>query len=89
MAMIGEEVNTAEVITATPLAEHLKTRLADIMKKKLNRTVTISTATDTKIIAGALLKFGGLALDGSLSAMVKEKGNEVKEKIERGLIKVG
>ncbi len=89
MTMIGEEVNTAEIITATPIVDKLKTRLAEILKKKLNRTITINSTVDNKIIAGTLLKFGGLSLDGSLHAMIKEKTNEVKEKIERGLLKLG
>lgn len=88
MTMLSEEVNVAEVVVASPLDEKLRNRLSDILSKKLGRVVQINTQINEKILAGIILTFGSLSLNGSLQHMLKEKGVEIKEKVEKGLLKL-
>ena len=88
MEMIQEDVKTAEIISTLPFSEKFQKRLAEILMKKLGRKVEIKTQEDKVLVAGVILKFGGLSLDGSFIAMLKEKAEDVKDRIERGLIKI-
>jgi len=86
MDMIGQEVNSAGIVTASELEDKDKNRLADILKKKLNRSIKIEASTDPKVISGVVLQFGSLKLDGSLQNSIRDTGATMKEKIERGLM---
>lgn len=86
MDMISDVVMTAEVCTGTPLDPKFKNRLSDVLQKRLGRTITISDAIDKKVISGMILRFGSLKLDGSLRSSLQERGTEIKEKLEKGVI---
>jgi len=86
MDMIGEEIESIDVVTATPLEEKFKTKLSDTLKKKLDRVITINLSVDEKIISGMVIKFGSLSLDGGLKHLLEDKGVDVKEKLEKGLL---
>lgn len=86
MDMIDEDVTTADIVTVAPLAEQFRTRLLGIIKEKLGREIALNESVDEKIIGGMVLRFGSLSLDGSMRNMVSEKGVQIKEKLERGLI---
>lgn len=88
MEMIKEDITTVDIITASPLPDNLKARLSEIIKKKLTHEVTMNNVIDEKIIAGILLKFGSLSLNGSLANMLKEKSLEIKDRHEKGLLEV-
>lgn len=83
MTMITGEVNEAEIITAIPLEKKGKERLSAILKEKLKRDINIKTTEDSKIVSGAILRFGSLVLDGSLHSFFKEAGVLIREKIEK------
>jgi len=84
MGMITGE--TAEVIVSLPLGDRLKTALKDNIKGKLGRDVQLNISEDKSIISGIVLRFGSLSLDGSLRNMMAEKGVEIKERLEKGLM---
>jgi len=86
MEMINKEINEAEVVSITTLEEKHVQKFRDILKNKLGREIKVSLSEDTKMIGGVILKFGSLALDGSLAHMILEKGTEIKELKEKGLI---
>ena len=86
MEMITDEIQTAEVVTASPLSESMRNRLSDALLKKLNRAITVNATADPKILSGMILRFGSLALDGSLKNMVRESATGLKEKLEKGLL---
>lgn len=88
MEMIGEEIASAEIITATPLTAAMKNRLSEALVSKLSRQITINASNDPKILSGIILKFGSLNIDGSLATMVRENAITMKEKIEKGLLKI-
>ncbi len=86
MEMIGEEIKTAEIVTSSALSERMRNRLSETLLSKLGRTMEITATTDPKILSGMILRFGSLALDGSLKNMVRESAVGLKEKLEKGLI---
>jgi len=89
MDMISLDVTEAKISSPLPLSEPHKNRISDIIRQKLDREITIKAETDKTIMSGIVLEFGSLKLDGSLSNMVFKKGTELKEKIEKGLLKSG
>ncbi len=86
MEMIGEEIKTAQIVTASALSERMRNRLSETLLKKLGRTIEVEATNDPKILSGMILRFGSLALDGSLKNMVRETATGLKEKIEKGLL---
>lgn len=86
MDIIGAEIQTAGIVTATPIDEKEKSRLIEVLKKKLNRVVKIDASLEPKVIAGAILQLGSLKLDGSLQNSIRETSAFFKEKIEKGLM---
>jgi len=86
MDMISADVNSLDVVTSTTLSDQHKNKLADIVKKKLGRSVSINASVDKKIIAGIILKFGSLSLDGGLKHLLEDQEVDVKERIEKGLL---
>jgi len=86
MTMITAEVTVAEIVVSTPLKEHLHTKLATMLKNKLKREIQLKIDEDKEIIFGIVLKFGSLSLNGGFRHMIIEKGNEIKEKLEKGIL---
>ena len=82
MSRIGPEVGNAEVVTVTQLEDRDKEQLTKILLEKLNRTIKIDFLQDSQIVGGAMLKFGNLALDGSLQKRIKEEAIKSKQKTE-------
>lgn len=86
MDMISQDITTAEVITASGLSDSLKNRLSDVLQKKLNRTISVSVSLDPNVLSGMIIKFGSLTLDGSLATMIRESSEDIKTKLDKGLI---
>lgn len=86
MSMVSDNINEAEVVSAIVLDEKFQTRLSEILKKKLGRTIQLKLREDKKILAGIVVHFENLRLDGSLAHIMREKGVEMKERLERGLL---
>ncbi len=82
MSRIGPEVGSAEVITAGPLEDRDKEQLTKLLLEKLNRTIKVDFLQDPQIVGGVMLKFGNLALDGSLQKRIKEEAIKCKQKTE-------
>lgn len=86
MEMIGDEVTSAEVVTAQKLDDKLIVQLKGVLKEKLNRDIEIKTMEDKEIIGGIILRFGSLRLDLSFKTIIPETGSTIKEKIEKGIL---
>ncbi len=86
VSMITEDITKAEVTVSEPLKEDLKQKLLVLLKEKLNRTMTLDIKIDESIISGMILKFGSLSLNGTLKYMLDEKGVEIKDKLEKGIL---
>ena len=50
----------------------------------MNRDIKINATVDPSIVGGIILRFGSLALDGSLQNTFREAGEQLKNKAERG-----
>ncbi len=85
MAQIGTDIDTVDIITAVALEEGMKQKIIDIIKGKLGREIKINATIDEQNIGGVVLRFGSLALDGSLREMVVEAGIDIKKNVEDGL----
>jgi F-type H+-transporting ATPase subunit delta len=61
-----EKVVDVEVISAFDMADATLDKLADVLGKKLEREVKVSTSTDTDLLGGVLIRAGDLVIDGSV-----------------------
>ena len=55
-----------EVVSAFDLGEATTERLADVLGRKLEREVKVSTSTDKDLLGGVLIRAGDLVIDGSV-----------------------
>ena len=55
-----------EVVSAFDLADDMRDKLADVLGKKLERDVEVSTTTDSSLLGGVLIRAGDLVIDGSV-----------------------
>ena len=55
-----------EVVSAFDLNDATTARLADVLGKKLEREVKVSTSTDKDLLGGVLIRTGDLVIDGSV-----------------------
>ncbi len=55
-----------EVVSAFDLEEATAMRLAEVLGKKLEREVKVSTSTDQDLLGGVLIRAGDLVIDGSV-----------------------
>jgi F-type H+-transporting ATPase subunit delta len=58
----------AEAISAFPLNEAQQTAIADALKARLGREVSLTTSTDESLIGGVVIKAGDTIIDGSMKA---------------------
>ena len=68
------------VRTPFPLKKEEAEKLNLLLVTKLNRTVKYNEVADKELIAGVILQFGTLLLDGCLATSIKEAGNHAREK---------
>lgn len=55
-----------EVVSAFDLNDATANKLADVLGKKLEREVKVSTSTDKDLLGGVLIRAGDLVIDGSV-----------------------
>jgi F-type H+-transporting ATPase subunit delta len=66
-----------EVISAFEVADETKNKLAEVLGKKLEREVRVSSSIDEDLIGGVLIRAGDLVIDGS----VRGRLNKLSEAI--------
>ncbi len=55
-----------EVVSAFELDDATRDRLAEVLGRKLEREVKVSTSTDSDLLGGVLIRAGDLVIDGSV-----------------------
>lgn len=55
-----------EVISAYELSDDMAARLAEVLGRKLEREVKMTTSTDERLIGGVLIRAGDMVIDGSV-----------------------
>ena len=66
------KIETASVITATPLDEILRAEVINFIKKHGNDNVELTEKVDSTIIGGAIIRMGDKQLDASVSKAISE-----------------
>jgi F-type H+-transporting ATPase subunit delta len=67
----AERAVEATVISATPLGAAQQKAIAQALKKRLDREVTLKCETDPRIIGGAVIRAGDLVIDGSVRSKLE------------------
>lgn len=61
----AEQKLFADVITARPLTDEQKSKIAEALKQRLGKEVTLSESVDESLLGGAIIRAGDLVIDGS------------------------
>ena len=61
-----EKAVDVEVISAFDLSDAARDKLADVLGRKLEREVKVSTTTDSDLLGGVLIRAGDMVIDGSV-----------------------
>lgn len=77
MSRISSDIKEAQIISVHPIPQDKLTQLTSIIKEKMEREIVIKTSTDAQIGGGVIVKFGTMALDGSIKNLIREAGTEM------------
>lgn len=83
MSKISLDIQKADVVTAMPLAEADLARIAEVIKAKAGRAITLGSRVDAGNLAGVIIQFGSLQLDGSLKTAIKDAAVILKADAEK------
>lgn len=78
---VGPHINTLVIKSALPITEAEQGEIKALVRAKVNRDLKVEAAVDKTLVAGLLLQFGTLLLDGSLSSSVKDAADEMKKRL--------
>ena len=67
-----KKIETATVISATPLDESLRVEVINFIKKHANKDVELTEKVDKTIIGGSIIRMRGKQLDTSVSKSISE-----------------
>tara|TARA_R110000850_G_scaffold172906_14_gene298563 strand:- start:2853 stop:3389 length:537 start_codon:yes stop_codon:yes gene_type:complete len=67
-----EQAVNVELTTAFELDDASQQKLADALSAKLARKVKVSTAVDSQLLAGVVIKAGDLVIDGSMRGRLEK-----------------
>ncbi|MCP8900483.1 F0F1 ATP synthase subunit delta [Gilvimarinus xylanilyticus] len=67
-----EQAVDVELTTAFELDDASEKKLADALSAKLARKVKVSSAVDSQLLAGAIIKAGDLVIDGSMRGRLEK-----------------
>ena len=66
-----ENVVDVTVTSAAPIGKSQQDTIAEAMRQRLGRDVTITTEIDEKLIGGAVIRAGDVVIDGSMRARLE------------------
>lgn len=84
MSKISPEIKKAEAVTSCGMSDGDIKRIADIVKSKTGRDITLEPKISDEFVAGVVIKFGSLHLDGSVRNAVWESAIALKGEVEKG-----
>jgi F0F1-type ATP synthase delta subunit len=82
MSRLSPDVNEMEIISIEEVGSSYTDALKKIVKDKLKRDVAVKTSVDHKLGGGIIVKFGSMAIDGSLKNMLREEAVRMKETMQ-------
>lgn len=68
----AEGIIEAQVISAYAVNATQKKSIAEALKKKLGREVTITTKTDKSLLGGVIIRAGDIVIDGSVKSQLEK-----------------
>ena len=84
MSKISPEIKKAEVVTSCGISDADLTRISDIVRSKTGRDIVFEPKISEEFIAGVVIKFGSLHLDGSVRNAVHSSAIALKGEVEKG-----
>jgi F0F1-type ATP synthase membrane subunit b/b' len=87
MSKISPEIKKAEVVTSCGISDADLGRIADITRTKTGREIAFEPKISDEFVAGVVIKFGSLHLDGSVKNAVRESAVALKSEVEKGNLK--
>ncbi|MCU0666239.1 MAG: F0F1 ATP synthase subunit delta [Candidatus Omnitrophica bacterium] len=79
---IDSGVNSVDVVCAMPLDDKQRSKIGELLSVKLKKGLSLNETIDNSVLAGAILRFGTLTLDGSLASKINEIVLAEKQHIE-------
>lgn len=73
----AEHVAEVEIVSAAPLDDRQKERLAGALRGRLRRDVRLNCTVDPSLIGGAIVRSGDLLIDGSLKGKLARLETEL------------
>lgn len=73
---------SAELVTATPLAEEHKTRIAAILETAISQPIDLTCRVDPGMTAGAMVRLGDMLIDGSLEGQLQQLRSRYEAEFE-------
>ncbi len=83
MSKISQDIKKADVVTSLGLSDADLKRVSDEICARSGRTIELHSKVDGAHIAGVVIHFGSLQLDGSLRTAVKEAATALKAEAEK------
>ena len=78
-ASVTIEGGSGEFISSHPLDPQQKAKMEAVLSQKFGTAIKISEKVDPKLLAGLIIRLGGLEIDGSLLSRFNEAAAEVKK----------
>ncbi|MFT7538288.1 MAG: F0F1-type ATP synthase membrane subunit b/b' [Lysobacterales bacterium] len=82
MGNINSSVKELEIVSATAISEDTKKQISSVVDKKIGRSITVKGVVDKGIGGGIILRFGSMALDGSLNGLIREQGTQLQQQVD-------
>lgn len=73
----AEKTIEAEVVSAFTISEEQQKQIAEKLKARLGREVSLSCSVDEALIGGAIIKAGDLVIDGSTKGQIQKLSIEL------------
>jgi F-type H+-transporting ATPase subunit delta len=68
----AESIAEVEVISAYPLNEALRKKIAESMARRINKRIELKASSNQKLIGGAVIRIGDSVIDASLKGRLEE-----------------
>jgi len=73
----AEQTIEAEIVAAKEVSKKLQKKIADKLKARLGRDVSLKCTVDESLMGGAVIKAGDMVIDGSVSAQLEKLSVEL------------
>jgi F0F1-type ATP synthase delta subunit len=83
MSKISLDIKKADVVTSLPLSNEDMARIGDVVKLRTGREILLTSKIDAGHLAGVIIQFGSLQLDGSLKTAIKDAAVVLKADAEK------